>query len=224
MNEHFSLSSQQRVLLIGLALAFAGMAAVSLWQRLTAPDLVVASNAPRGQAARDMGGGADAEIGKLMQRLQQNPNNVDIMLHLAEHLSNAQNWSAAENFLRRAVVTEPNNPHPLYLLVVALHNQGNNAEAAACRERVTGVRDEPAVRYSLGILYLHSLQEPARGMGHLRAALDLPGLSDELRKVITTELAAQPSPEATTKAVPVPTTGAKKTRPEKKALEASPRP
>jgi len=181
----------QRVLLLCLALAFAGMMAVSLWQRIVKPDLVLPSHSqspPRSAGQNDAAGGRMDAIGQLMQQLQQNPESVGIMIHLAEHFVEDQNWTAAESFSRRAVVAAPDNPRPLYLLGVVLHNQGNYAEAAACLERVVSLRDEPTVRYSLGILYAHYLQDPARGVQNLHAALAMPGLPDGLAMKIRAEL------------------------------------
>ena len=198
MNEYAPAHSMQRILLLVLAFAFVGMGAVSLWQRFAQPDLVVSSNIRQmggggnESAARDMG-----EIGQLMQKIQQNPGDVPAMLHLAEHFMEDQNWTVAEKFLRRAVVAAPDNPKPLYLLGIALHNQGQNAEAADCLERVVVLRDDPSVRYSMGILYAHYLQDPMRGSQHLRTALAQPDLPDKLAELIRTELnelASQASP------------------------------
>ncbi|MDR2695397.1 MAG: tetratricopeptide repeat protein [Deltaproteobacteria bacterium] len=189
MNEHVPARGMQRVLLLFLAFAFLGMTAVSLWQRIMQPDLVVPADARRSSAEREEAPeGSIGEIGRLMQQVRQNPGDAAALLHLAEHLVEEKNWEAAENFLRRAVVAAPGNPQPLYLLGVVLHNRGQHAEAAACLERVVNLRDEPSVRYSLGVLYAHYLQDRAGGIGHLRAALAQPGLPDDLAGLIRAEL------------------------------------
>ena len=200
MHEYVPVRGMQRIVLLFLAFAFAGMTLVSLWQRFMQPDLVISANVRQMSAGRD---GAPAgnmnEIGKLMQQVQQNPGDVAAMLHLAEHFVEDKNWAAAESFLRKAVVAAPSNPQPLYLLGVVLHNLGNHVEAAACLERVVSLRDEPSVRYSLGVLYVHYLQDPARGGQHLRAALEQPGLADALLNLIRAELDALVSQTAPAK-------------------------
>ena len=203
MNEHVPAYGMQRILLLCLAFAFAGMAAVSLWQRFMQPVLVVPADTRQMRAGRDEApAGNVSEIGQLMQQIRQNPGDVAAMLHLAEHFVEDKNWAAAENFLRKAVVTAPGNPQPLYLLGVVLHNQGEHAEAAACLERVVNLRDEPSVRYSLGVLYVHYLQDPERGGQHLRAALAQPGLPDDLVGLIRAELDAFTSRTELAKDVP----------------------
>ena len=204
MNEYLPASGMQRILLLFFAFAFVGMTAVSLGQRFMKPSLIVPSNVRPMNAEQDAGHTGDMnEIGQLMQHIQQNPGDVAAMLHLAEHLVEHQNWTAAETFLRKAVVAAPGNAKPLYLLGVVLHNQDKHAEAAECLERVMGLRDEPSVRYSLGVLYVHYLQDPALGGKHLRTALTLPGLSDALAQRIQAELDALAS-----QATPTPDAGA----------------
>jgi tetratricopeptide (TPR) repeat protein len=158
------------------------------------------------------------EIGELMQKLRQDPGDVATLIQLAERFVQEKNWPPAENFARKAVVAAPGNPQPLYLLGVILHNQGNHAEAAACLERVVSLRDEPSVRYSLGVLYARYLQDPARGGQHLRAALAQPGLPDGLAETIRAELdvlASQATPSKETDA-------AAKTALEKKGVKPLP--
>jgi len=207
--------------LLFLAFAFAGMTLVSLWQRFTRPELVVPAQTRQVSAGQDMVPASNMnEIGKLMQKIQQDPGDVAAMLHLAEHFVEDKNWAAAENFLRKAVVAAPGNPQPLYLLGVVLHNQGNHAEAAACLERVVSLRDEPSVRYSLGVLYIHYLQDPAHGGRHLRVALAQPELADDLGKLIRAELDALASQAAPSKDKNADVSA--KTAPEKKGAKLSP--
>ncbi|MDO5483565.1 MAG: hypothetical protein Q4F27_01525, partial [Desulfovibrionaceae bacterium] len=50
------------------------------------------------------------------------------------------------------------------------------------------LQDDPSVRYSLGMLYLHYLQEPQRGIKNLSEALHAPTASEELKADIRREL------------------------------------
>jgi cytochrome c-type biogenesis protein CcmH/NrfG len=219
MHEYVPVRGIQRIVLLFLAFALAGMTLVSLWQRFMRPDLLVPANTRQMSADQDAApSDAMNEISQLMQKIQQNPGDVAAMLHLAEHFVEDKNWPAAENFLRKAVVAAPGNPQPLYLLGVVLHNQGKHEEAAACLERVVSLRDEPSVRYSLGVLYAHYLQDPARGGQHLRMALTQPGLTDDLAQLIRAELDALASQTAPPKNADTPVQAA----PEKKGAKLSP--
>ena len=219
MHEYIPARGMQRILLLCLAFAFVGMTAASLWQRIIRPELVVPSHIPQRSAGQDEARtGAMRELGELMQKLRQDPGDVATTIQLAERFVKEKNWPPAENFARRAVVAAPGNPQPLYLLGVILHNQGNHAEAAACLERVVSLRDEPSVRYSLGVLYARYLQNPERGGQHLRAALVQPGLPDGLAETIRAELEALASQTAPSKE----TDAAVKTAPEKKGANPPP--
>ena len=198
MSEHTPAFGAQKAVLGVMALAFAFMLGTSLWQRFAKPDLVVPASAGRMSDSSGAPAANMNEISQLMAKIQQDPGDFASMLHLAEHFMDDQNWPAAENFLRRAAVSAPSDPKPLYLLGVALHNQGQNAESALCLERVLGLRDEASVRYSLAVLYSHYLQNPVMALEHLRAALAMPELSAELEKLVRAEMAtlAAKEPEA----------------------------
>ena len=216
MHEYIPARGMQRILLLCLAFAFVGMTAASLWQRITRPELVVPSHIPQKNAGQnEPRTDAMQGLGELMQKLQQDPGDVATMIQLAERFVKEKNWPPAENFARKAVVAAPGNPQSLYLLGVILYNQGNHAEAAACLERVVSLRDEPSVRYSLGVLYARYLQEPERGAQHLRAALAQPGLPDGLIETIQAELDALASLAAPSKE----TDAAAKTAPEQRGAK-----
>jgi len=142
-------------------------------------------------AARDSG---QAAIGDLMRQVAENPRDSKAMIHLVEHLVTVQNWEAAETFAQRAITLDVNNPRPLYLLGVVQHNQGRHKEAAATLEKVLTLKDDAAVRYSLGVLYLYYLDEPERGIAQLSAGLHSPEAGD-LKAAIRAELEKAPLPQ-----------------------------
>ena len=171
-----------------LALSLAAMLVISLTERFKHPQITVHVQ-PAPQAPAGMGGDA---IGALMQEVAKNPQNVDALLHLVEALMTAQNWEAAETFAQRASTLDVNNPQPLYLLGVIKHNQGKHKEAAELLEKVVALHDNASVRYSLGVLYIHFLNDPARGVEHLSAGLHDPKAGEDLKKGIRDELEKAP--------------------------------
>ena len=146
------LNTPARALALLLALSLAAMLVISLTERFKHPQIPVHVQ-PAPQAPAGMGGDA---IGALMQEVAKNPQNVDALVHLVEALMTAQNWEAAETFAQRASTLDVNNPQPLYLLGVIKHNQGKHKEAAELLEKVVALHDNASVRYSLGVLYIHS--------------------------------------------------------------------
>ena len=183
-----------RVLIILLAAAFTIMLFASLKARIQNPHLTVAARPQQGMAGGEAGEDAQT-VGKLMREVAENPQDLGALVHLIEHLVTAQNWDAAETFAQRAVTMDVSNPKPLYLLGVIQHNQGRNKEAAESLERVVKIKDEASARYSLGVLYIYFLEDPKRGVEHLRAGLNAATASAELKAVIQEELEKTPVPE-----------------------------
>ena len=183
-----------RILIILLAAALTIMLFASLKARIQNPHLTVAARPQQGMAGGEAGEDAQT-VGKLMREVAENPQNLGALVHLIEHLVTAQNWDAAETFAQRAVTMDVSNPKPLYLLGVIQHNQGRNKEAAESLERVVKIKDEASVRYSLGVLYIYFLEDPKRGVEHLRAGLNDATASAELKAAIQQELEKTPMPE-----------------------------
>ncbi len=200
-------SGGRRLVLLCMILSLLAMLAVSFVYRLQNPSLVVEAPRRGGMMGQEAGpgGGMDPEIGKLMEHLRDNPNDVKSLVHLTEHLINQQNWDAAEAFVRRAVVAAPSDPQPMYLLGVVQHNKGQHAEAAASLERVVSMKDDASVRYSLGVLYLYYLNDPAKGVAHLTTGLHDEKASEALKASIRRELEKAPLPNGASPAPGAPT-------------------
>ena len=63
-----------------------------------------------------------------------------------------------------------------------------NAEAAASLEKVVAAKEDPSVRYSLGILYAYYLEQPDKGLEQLQKALDNPNTPADLKKAVSEEV------------------------------------
>ena len=117
----------------------------------------------------------------LMQKLQKNPTDLEALVGLTEHFMHTQDWQRAETFALRAVVAAPNETQPLYMLGIIQHSQNRNAEAAASLEKVVAAKEDPSIRYSLGILYAYYLEQ-------LQKALDNPNTPADLKKAVSEEV------------------------------------
>ena len=186
MTETSPLSFSARVTVIVLALGLTVMLALSIKTRFENPHISVIAQ-PRPVTSDTDGADAQA-IGALMRQVAANPQDLDALIQLVEHLIAAQNWPAAEAFAQRAITLDVRNPTPLYLLGVVAHNQGNNAKAAEILENVLALKDDATVRYSLGVLYIHFLHDPEKGKKHLVAALADAAAPDALKNSIREEL------------------------------------
>lgn len=185
-----------RVLIISLGIALVAMLAVSLAERFTSAGLTVRhTHVP---AAQSPAPGTD-EVGRLMQEVSKDPGNKAALVEIAERLMAMGSWDGAESFATRALALEPRDGRTRYLLGVIRHNQGKHAEAAKLLEEALKDKDSAAMRYSLGVLYLHYLNEPARGVEHLSHALYAPDADESLRQSIREELEKAPQPVAAEK-------------------------
>ena len=155
-DSRLSFTARAIILLLGLSLLV--MLGVTIKERVSNPHLVTERpTAPQGM------GQEQNLLASLMQKVAAEPTNKDALMHLAEHLMATQEWDAAATFAQRAVALDVNDPQPLYMLGVILHNQGKPQEAAATLEKVVALRDDATVRYSLGVLYSYFLQQKDKG-------------------------------------------------------------
>lgn len=199
-----SFAKNQRRLLLTVSVGLLLILFSALSYFSTSPGLVIHTGTPGGSsssaAARDSGmpatagsmngmdSAAQEGIMKLMQRLQQNPSDMEALSGLTEHFMHTQDWQRAETFAMRAVLAAPNETKPLYMLGVIQHNQKRHAEAAANLEKVAATDNDPSVRYSLGILYAYYLNDPDKGIGQFEKALKTPGITPELKTSVLEEI------------------------------------
>lgn len=125
----------------------------------------------------------------LMQKMQANPNDPDTLLDLSDLFIRRGDLERAESFINRAAVAAPSDARPPFYLGVLKERQGNYAEAADSLERSLSMQDNPAARFSLAVLRIYHLNDRAAGKAQLEAALQAPDLTEELKTLITEELA-----------------------------------
>lgn len=188
-----ALTGRARVLVIALGLGLAAMLVASLAERFTSPGLTVrhfAAQTGTGQTPPD----SPDEVGRLMQEVARDPGNKAALVQIAERLMAMGSWDGAESFATRALALDPQDARTRYLLGVIRHNQGKHAEAAKLLEEALRTQESAPMRYSLGVLYLHYLNEPARGVEQLSMALHDPDADESLRQSIRAELEKAPLP------------------------------
>ncbi len=186
----FEISSSRKIILALVALGLGLMLVVSLQQRLTGPGLVVHNQTVGGgnTGAQSKADALTAEIGQHMAELKENPNDFGGLVHLSELLMQAEQWEAAENFLRRAISLDATKAQPHYLLAIILHNGKKYKEAADSLEKSLAINDDPSARWSLGVLYAYYLDDVAKGLDELQKALKSPKITPELKANVETEI------------------------------------
>lgn len=187
---HFD--SQQRIVVIVLAIALLAMLLVSLWWRFHQPSLTINRFAGKSQNQTPASKNMDA-IGALMEKVVQNPHDVHALLQLTESLMAIGQWESAENFALKAM-NEDNgeNPRAMYLLAVIHHNRGQHESAAELLEKLLAKQENPSARYSLAILYIHFLNKPDEGRAQLEKGISAQGTPQGLIEAMQEELGKLP--------------------------------
>ena len=194
-----------RITIIMLSLGLVAMLAASLKYRLEDHPLITniaphtaRQAAPVENSAPEQALDAMAEVMQndpeqasmiaLMLRMQMNPNDPDTLLDLSDMFIRGNDLERAENFINRAAVAAPSDARQPFSLRVLRERQGKYAEAADSLERSLSMRDNPAARFSLAVLRIYHLNDKAAGKAQLETALQAPGLTDHLKKLIEEEL------------------------------------
>lgn len=192
-NTSLGLDFNRKLFLIIMGISIALMLIGSFTYRLSNPGLVIEGRAPASSMAAQ--GPSDMDtIGSMMQRLQSQPNDVEALLFLGEHFLGHESWDQAGHFLQRAVIAAPNETRPLYLLGISQYHAEKYGDAAASFERLLALHDDPAARYNLGLLYLHYLNDREKAEIHLKAVMDNPESTEDLRIMAEDALAPKNKP------------------------------
>lgn len=130
-----------------------------------------------------------SEIGKLMGKLQENPNDINLLLRLSEHFMTIQEWENAEAFLSRAMVAEPANQEVLYKLGIVNFEQQRIEDAAGYFEQILALDPQhgPA-KLNLGILYKHYLDKPDQARQYFQAVLNMEDVPQNMKEAAQQEL------------------------------------
>ena len=109
----------------------------------------------------------------LMQKMKENPNDVETLLALAQTFAEQGDMEGAKDMIQRATVAAPSDHRPPYLLGVVLGGQGKWQEAAEQLERSVALKDDASARYSLGVIWRYHLKDEAKARPHFDMAAKL---------------------------------------------------
>lgn len=183
------LDGGRKLIVAVMGVALIAMLATSFMYRMNHPSLVMEGREQR-PAAMDGPADESAMLAALMQRVQENPTDAAALLTLGEHFMTHEEWQRAEMFLKRAVIAAPSEPRGLYLLGFAQYHKGEHAVAAETFERMLVLEEDAAARFNLGMLYIHYLNEPAKGYAYLQKVESNPKAESDVKEHVAQELAA----------------------------------
>lgn len=128
-------------------------------------------------------------ISELMQKLQEDPENVHVLHTLGEQFMRMQQWERASQLLNRALVVEPQNTSVLNLLGICDFNREKFKEAASKFELIIELEPKNMMaRYNLGILYGHFLNDKEKARGYMKAVAESEDVPPDTRKQAREEL------------------------------------
>ncbi len=185
------MSNAKNVVLAFMALGIVVMLGASFMQRINNPDLVMQARGSAPMQAESMSANdtpMSPQVGELMQAIQENPNDIPTIFRLTESLIESAEWSAAENFIHRALELEPQNAQAHYLHGIILYNSGKHDEAYTAFESVVKIKEDASARYSLGILQVYHFEDLNKGIEQFEIGLSNPNIHDELKNAIQAEL------------------------------------
>lgn len=159
-------NSSRRIVLGALGLGIVVMFALSIAWRMGDHPLIrqraaqtAAADAPRSMMEQ----GADSPQGQavmsLMQKMKDNPNDVDTLLEIARIFAEQGDNEGAKSMAERALVAAPSDARPPYIMGVLLSREGAWDEAARQLERSISLKDDAATRYSLAVIYRYHLKQ-----------------------------------------------------------------
>ncbi len=159
-------NSSRRIVLGALGLGIVVMFALSIAWRMGDHPLIrqraaqtAAADAPRSMMEQGAESPQGQAVMSLMQKMKDNPNDVDTLLEIARIFAEQGDNEGAKSMAERALVAAPSDARPPYIMGVLLSREGSWDEAAKQLERSISLKDDAATRYSLAVIYRYHLKQ-----------------------------------------------------------------
>lgn len=159
-------NSSRRIVLGALGLGIVVMFALSIAWRMGDHPLIrqraaqtSAAEAPRSMMEQGAESPQGQAVMSLMQKMKDNPNDVDTLLEIARIFAEQGDNEGAKSMAERALVAAPSDARPPYIMGVLLSREGAWDEAAKQLERSISLKDDAATRYSLAVIYRYHLKQ-----------------------------------------------------------------
>ncbi len=159
-------NSSRRIVLGALGLGIVVMFAFSIAWRMGDHPLIrqraaqtSAAETPRSMMEQGAESPQGQAVMSLMQKMKDNPNDVDTLLEIARIFAEQGDNEGAKSMAERALVAAPSDARPPYIMGVLLSREGAWDEAAKQLERSISLKDDAATRYSLAVIYRYHLKQ-----------------------------------------------------------------
>lgn len=197
-----SLGGGQKVILVALLGAVLVMFVGSFLYRMQGKGLYVQVQQERGGSmGGGMGGGMGAmgamggvdmdQLRALMAKMQENPNDPQVLLELANTFMTMQAWDKSLELVTAAAKVAPDNIEVHRAMGMVRFERKEYDEAKKSFDTVLKMNpDDVLGHYNMGILLKHYLKKPAEGDQHFRRVVQLNPQDQDVLKGAQEELAA----------------------------------
>jgi lipoprotein NlpI len=196
MNDNAPLRSRgfEKSLLWLVGLCLVVLAGSMIFHRVTHPFLDVREIRANHSAEQ----GPMADITRLMQQLETNPNDLVALRGLGNAFMHMKAWDRALMFWNRILAIEPHDTMALNQKGVSLfQKQEYPASAATFATLIEIDTDNVYALFNLGILHRHFLDNPEKGEGYLRSILEIESVPEDVLQAVRQELAEHPASNQT---------------------------
>ena len=129
-----------------------------------------------------------AEVGELMGKLKENPNDSATLVALGDVFLKAGDWTRAEFFLARAVLSKPADIRPRYMLGIALYQQNKIPQTVKTFEELLGLKEDVSTMYNLGVIYKYQIKDNKRATELFKQVLAAPDVPADVAAKAKSEL------------------------------------
>jgi len=198
-----ALTPGRKVMLVALLCAILAMFAGSFAYRMQSRGLTVevrSESGGRGGMGNPMGAmmGVDVDqLRDLMRKVQDNPNDPQVLLELGNTFMMMQAWDKALDYLNTAQKAAPGDLKVQRALGMVHFQRKEYDQAKKCFDLVLKKEpDDALAHYNMGILLKHYMKRPAEGDQHFRRVVQLRPEDPDVLKSAQEELAAPAAPAA----------------------------
>ncbi|GAU07686.1 tetratricopeptide repeat protein [Desulfoplanes formicivorans] len=185
----------QKPVLVLVGCCLLALIASVLVHRLTHPFLDIRE----GSVHQKMDQGPMADISRLMQQVEEHPEDLEALRGLGNAFMHMNAWDRALVFWNRVLTIEPHDAMALNQKGVCLfRKQDYPASAATFSQLLELEQDNVYALFNLGVLHRHFLGNPAKGEAFLKRILEMDAVSQDILDAVKQEL--NETPEKTTPA------------------------
>lgn len=186
MSQNNSTEVVKKITFLILAATLISMLVFFVQFRMQKPS--IASKSQSGQSDRDMKK-ISSEIGKLMQHLEENPDDISTLEKLGRTFMMMKSWDRAIRFWNRALDVDPAYTPARMQLAQCFYQKKDYQSAAKQLNRVLDSNSSHTrAHFNLGILYKYYLEKDEKWKQHFRQVVQAEEVESSVRKKAEEEL------------------------------------